>query len=166
MSFSPSLYHFALKIAPFVLYSIIFSNSFFFSSNWILVASFSLALLHSESICLCHMLIFFSSSSPSRKFFAFYVFAYLRVCSSSFHNKEAFTDLSFWYSSLPPSMVALIWFMFSVSDKNDVFNFQKHGPLGFLWIATWIVTIQCSVLKPAEMSVCVIFGFPSTPCQG
>ena len=45
--------------------------------------------------------------------------------------------------------------MYSVSDKNEMFNFQKPGPLGFLWSAIWFVTIEWSVLKPAEMSVCV-----------
>ena len=52
-------------------------------------------------------------------------------------------------------MVVLIWYLYSVSDKNDVFNFQKPGPLGLVGSANWIVTIEWSVLKPAKISVCV-----------
>ena len=101
----------------------------FFSSNWKLIASFSLALLHPKSICRCNMFSYFSSScsscssSSSRNNFAFFQFAYLRVCYQTLksiisHKKEAFTqsDSSFWYSSLTPLMVALIWYMYSVSD--------------------------------------------------
>ena len=39
-----------------------------------------------------------------------------------------------------------------MSDRNDVFNFQKPGPLGLAFVVISMVTIEWSVLYPGTMS--------------
>ena len=113
-------------------------------------------LLHPEWICLCNVLTLFSSSS-SRNIFALFVFAYQSVCSLTLnliisHNKETFTDLSIWYSSLTPSMVALIWFMYSVSVESDVQKVTTSSPsLFYMGVFPRLFVAQCFATTKHEL---------------
>ena len=69
------------------------------------------------------------------------------------------TSLLLLYSFATSAIVFLITFTYSLSDKNEVFSFQKPGPLGLLLFARWSVMREWSVLYLAKISAFMTAGF-------
>ena len=94
---------------------------------------------------------------------AFFSFAYLSELEriSIFmvsQRSTGSTSLLLLYSFATSAIVFLITFTYSLSDKNEVFSFQKPGPLGLLLFARWSVMREWSVLYPAKISAFVTAG--------
>ena len=66
------------------------------------------------------------------------------------HNRMASISLSFAYSFATSMIVFLIRPTYSSSNRKEVFNFQKPGPLGFALFARWIDIKEWSVLYPGN----------------
>ena len=67
-------------------------------------------------------------------------------------RRVASTSLLFLYSFASSLIVFLIKIIYSPSDKREVFNFQKPGPLGFMLFVKCNVMSECFTLKPGTMS--------------
>ena len=76
--------HLALKIEPFVRYSIIFSNSNFLVSRASKVSFLSFSSMLLDSIKHCKVLISLSRFSSRRDVFAFFIAEYFKECSLIF----------------------------------------------------------------------------------
>ena len=150
--FSPSLYQrvFDLIIEPFVLYSISFSNSCLYPSSCIVRVSRSTSVMLSSKP-FCRFAILDSKSTYLLFIYVFFCLAYtIELARTSIlitsQSKTSSTSLSFLYCFDTSEMVLLISSTNSWSYCNEVFSFQKPGPLGFVCKSIARVTIEWSVL--------------------
>ena len=93
-----------------------------------------------------YLLIFYSekfSTEVCRLPYAVNVNLNLSIVSQ---RSTATTSMLFWYSFATSVIVVFIKLIYSLSDKKDVFNFQKPGPLGLVLFAKWSVIKEWSVL--------------------
>ena len=70
-------------------------------------------------------------------------------------RSTASTSVLFWYLFATSVIVVFIKLIYSLSDRKDVFNFQKPGPLGLVLFARWRVIKEWSVLYPGKISAFV-----------
>ena len=86
-----------------------------------------------------------------------YCIDFERICIFNvFQRSTASTSVLFWYSFATSVIVVFIKLIYSLSDRKDIFNFQKPGPLGLVLFARWSVIKEWSVLYPGKISAFVI----------
>ena len=86
-----------------------------------------------------------------------YCIDFERICIFIVSQRStASTSVLFWYSFATSVIVVFIKLIYSLSDRKDVFNFQKPGPLGLVLFARWSVIKEWSVLYPGKISAFVI----------
>ena len=65
-----------------------------------------------------------------------YCIDFERICIFIVSQRStASTSVLFWYSFATSVIVVFITLIYSLSDRKDVFNFQKPGPLGLVLFA-------------------------------